>query len=50
MNGKSLKESAQIAVDFTASAIRRTKDDNTDVRFGVRFEDELPNLIKLLSK
>lgn len=50
MNEKSLKESAQIAVDITAGAIRRTKEDNTDVRFGVRFEDELPNLIKILNK
>ena len=50
MNDKTLKESAQIAVDITTGAIRRTKEDNTDVRFGVRFEDELPNLIKRLGK
>ncbi|MEE1002942.1 MAG: pyridoxamine kinase [Acutalibacteraceae bacterium] len=50
MNDKTLKESAQIAVDITTGAIRRTKEDNTDVRFGVRFEDELPNLIKSLGK
>ena len=50
MKGKSLKDSAQIAAEFTAGAIKRTKEDNTDVRVGVRFEDELPNLIKALNR
>ena len=50
MNKKSLQESAQIAVEFTVGAISRTKEDNTDVRFGVRFEDELPFLMRKLGK
>ena len=50
MNDKSLKESAQIAAEITANAIKRTKEDKSDVRFGVRFEDELPNLIRKLGK
>lgn len=50
MNDKSLKESAQIAAEITANAIKRTKEDKTDVRFGVRFEDELPTLMRRLGK
>jgi pyridoxine kinase len=38
----------QLAVDFTCASIRRTKDAGTDVRFGVNFEAELPNLIRRL--
>lgn len=38
LNGKSLSESAAIAVDFTHGAIERTKNAGTDIRFGVDFE------------
>jgi pyridoxine kinase len=46
LNGFDLTESAQIAVDFTADSIRRTAESKTDIRFGVRFEDAIPGLLK----
>ena len=49
MNGKSLSESAKIAVDFTTSSIKRTKFAGTDVRFGVNFEESLPSLIAAIN-
>lgn len=49
LNDKPLIEAASIAVDFTVAAIRRTYDANTDRKFGVDFEHELPLYIKLLS-
>jgi pyridoxine kinase len=48
MNGFDLPASAQIAVDFTASAIRKTKDAGTDIRFGVNFEQTIPEFLKSL--
>ncbi len=49
LNDKSLIEAASIAVDFTVAAIQRTYDADTDRKFGVDFEHELPLYIKLLS-
>lgn len=46
MNGRSLKESVAIAVDFTAGSIRRTKDAGTDIRFGVNFEEGISKYIQ----
>lgn len=46
MNGKSIKETIKIAVDFTAESIDRTYKAGTDRRFGVDFENSLPDLIK----
>ena len=46
VNGKTLKRSIEIAVDFTARSIQRTKDAGTDIRFGVNFEAGIPKLIK----
>ena len=46
VNGKTLKGSTEIAVDFTARSIRRTKDAGTDIRFGVNFEEGIPKLVK----
>ncbi len=46
LNGHSLANSAQIAVDFTCGSIQRTKKAETDERFGVNFEAGLPELIK----
>ena len=46
-----LNESASIAVRFTASAIRKTAQAGTDIRFGVNFEQTIPeflNDLKLL--
>lgn len=48
LNGKSIAQAAQIAVDFTCSSIQRTKDAGTDVRFGVNFEAGLPELMKVI--
>lgn len=46
LNGKSLSESCDIAVNLTCSSIRRTKEAETDIRFGVDFERGLPEYIK----
>jgi len=43
LKGKSLSDSAKIAVDFTVSSILRT--DKADLRFGVNFEAGLGKLI-----
>ncbi len=48
LNGKSLAEAAQIAVEFTCGSIQRTKEAGTDIRFGVDFERGLPEYIKKL--
>ncbi len=48
VRGFSLAESAQIAVDFTAQSIERTRIAGTDVRFGVNFEEGLPMLMQRL--
>ncbi len=45
--GKTLEESAQIAVDFTVASIKTTEGD-TAHWYGVRFEKALPELIKLI--
>lgn len=46
LNGKTLAESAAIAVDFTHGSITRTKQAGTDIRFGVDFERGLPEYIR----
>jgi len=46
MNGFSLNEAAAIAVRFTASSIRKTADAGTDIRFGVDFEQTIPELLR----
>lgn len=48
LKGKSIYESAEIALDFTYSAIRRTYLAGTDTRLGVNFEQGLMNYIKNL--
>ena len=48
MNGFSLADSTQIAVDFTYNSIRSTKLAKTDRRFGVNFENNIPGLLKSL--
>ena len=48
LNNFSLSESAQIAVNFTADSIRRTYNVKTDYRFGVNFEQCIPNFLKEL--
>lgn len=48
MRGRSLEESARIAVDLTCGSILRTKAAGTDLRFGVNFEEGLPDFIRAL--
>lgn len=39
---------ADIAADFTAQSIRKTREAGTDVRFGVNFEESLPHFMRRL--
>lgn len=48
MRGKNISESAEIALDFTCAAIRRTHDAKTDTRFGVNFEQGIGDYINKL--
>jgi pyridoxine kinase len=48
LNGFDLTGAASIAVDFTTDAIRRTFEAQTDVRFGVNFEQCIPGFLKKL--
>ncbi|MDR2389085.1 MAG: pyridoxamine kinase [Tannerellaceae bacterium] len=48
MNGFELGHSAGIAVRYTAAGIRRTCEAGSDVRFGVNFEQGIPDLLKEL--
>lgn len=47
---KTLKEAITIAVDFTVKSIQRTKDAQTDIRFGVNFEAGIKELANKLIK
>ena len=46
MNGRTLEDSASIAVDFTVGSIIRTYKAETDVKYGVNFEGGLFDLTK----
>lgn len=46
LNDFELNQSAQIAVNFTTESIRRTAEAKTDIRFGVNFEESIPNFLK----
>lgn len=48
LNGKSIFESAEIALEFTNDAIKRTYEAGTDTRLGVNFEQGIPDYIKRL--
>lgn len=50
MNGRSLKDSASIAVDYVVDSIGRTYESGTDVRYGVNFEEGLFNLTKAIKR
>ena len=50
LSDRSLKQAIQIAVDFTVGSIKRTKEANTETRFGVNFEAGLKDLANDLSK
>lgn len=47
LRGKGLRESAQIAADFTVASIRGVGPDR-DQKYGVNFEGALPGLMKAL--
>ena len=48
LNGRSLKASAEIAVNFVTGCIKRTITENPEMEYGTNFEGEIPNLIKYL--
>lgn len=48
LNGYDLADSSRIAVDYTCNCIERTNRENTEIRYGVNFENEIPSLLKLL--
>lgn len=48
LHDRPLAEATQLAVDFTVGSIARTKTANTDVRFGVNFEEGIPMLVDRL--
>lgn len=48
MNGATLKRSTEVAVAYTVGCIHRTYEAKTDIKYGVDFEREIPNLIRLL--
>lgn len=48
LKGKNIFESAEIALDFTCAAIKRTYQAQTDTRLGVNFEQGLCDYIKSL--
>lgn len=50
MNGRSLEDSASIAVDYTVGSILRTYDAGTDVKYGVNFEEGLYGLTKEIKR
>lgn len=50
LNGKTINESATVALDFTSAAIARTHAAGTDTRLGVNFEAGLGKYIKQLGR
>ena len=48
LNDRSLKSAAQIAANFTYACIKKTMESDSDMRYGVNFESQIPNLIKYL--
>ena len=49
-NDMNLADSIRVAVEYTLGCIRRTAALGTDIRYGVDFENEIPNLLRLLGK
>ena len=45
IRGRELPDASRIAVDYTVGSIQRTYDAKTDIRFGVNFEEGIPQLI-----
>ncbi len=49
MNDFDLHQATEIAVRFTTKSIQRTADAQTDIRFGVNFEQTIPDFLKDLN-
>jgi len=49
LNGFDLTRAARIAVNFTVASIQRTFEAQTDIRFGVNFEQSIPGFLKELN-
>ena len=50
LNNATTVDAIRIACEFTVGAIRRTAEAATDPKYGVDFEHELPNLIRLIQE
>ncbi len=50
LNDFTLKDSAQLAVDYTVQCIEKTKSCNIQSEYGVAFELAIPNLVQMLQK
>ncbi len=50
LKGKSLDAAALIAAKYTAGCIKLTKEQYPEMKYGVNFEAEIPNLLKLLGE
>ena len=50
VKGLSLEKANEMAVEFTAKSIKRTKDAGTDIRFGVNFEEGLGKLVNRMKE
>ena len=48
-NGISPEKAMEIAVKYTVASIRRTKNAGTEARYGVCFEQEIPELINMIN-
>ncbi|MDR3267474.1 MAG: pyridoxamine kinase [Tannerella sp.] len=48
LNGFDLPRAARMAVNFTVASIQRTFEAQTDIRFGVNFEQSIPGFLKEL--
>lgn len=46
--GFSVEDATKVAVEYTLACIRRTYADQTDTRYGVDIENEIPTLLRLL--
>ncbi len=46
VNGLGLARANELAVDFTAESIMRTKEAGTDIRYGVNFEKGIPEFLR----
>lgn len=46
LNGFDLNQAAKVAVSFTTESIQRTYEAQTDIRFGVNFEQSIPGFLR----